>query len=449
MHDNPTVDQDLRKVPAVDHDQWRSPTERSSARRVLLGATAGHIIEHYDYNTFGVMIVFVAPLFFPNQAPAVGILYTLAIFAVPFVFRPLGGIVFGLIGDRLGRKRSLIFTVTLMGIGSGVIGLLPTYSAAGYWAAVLLVALRLLQTLSAGGETGGTTTYVVESAPPRRRGWFGGILGVGPIAGLGIASSMVLILTSSFSSQQISAWAWRIPFLLALPLAGVALYIRVRLDESPEFERARSAGAIVRRPVRRAFSHERRAVLQVFGLCLVQSVGGYLVTSYAITYLTTQAGYSRHSAAMLTTCTIVLGLIYIPLVGKLSDRIGRKPITAAAHVGFIVLTVPMFLVLTGSGDNFGLALVAYVLLTAPTYLLFGVGFTMYAELFTASVRFTGMSLGFNAAVILGGLAPFLSSLLIRVTGSALVPGYMVMAAGLVSLLVLRTTRETGKTGLAA
>lgn len=439
MQQNQTADEGLRQVSSA----------RASARRVLVGATAGHVVEHYDYNTFGVMTVFLAPLFFPKQSPTVGILYTLAIFAIPFVFRPLGGILFGLIGDRLGRRRSLILSVTLMGLGSGLIGVLPTYGNVGYWAALLLVVLRLLQTLSAGGETGGTTTYVVESAPAGRRGWFGGILGVGPIAGLGLASTIILVMTSTLSSQQISGWAWRIPFLLALPLAGIALYIRLRLEESPAFERARASDTLVRRPVRHSLTHEWRGVAQVFGLCVVQSVGGYLVTSYAITYLTTQAGFSKQSAAILTTTTIVIGLIYIPLIGKLADRVGRKPITAVAHIGFIVLTVPMFLVLTESAGNLGLALVAYLLLTAPTYLLFGVGFTMYAELFPASVRFTAMSLGFNAAVILGGVAPFLSSFLIRLTGSALVPGFMVMVAGVISLLVLRTTRETGKSELAA
>ncbi|RYE41809.1 MAG: MFS transporter [Hyphomicrobiales bacterium] len=426
-----------------DHD----PGDPRLRRRALIAATSGTIIEFYDYQLFAVMTVVIAPLFFATQSSTAAILSTLALFAVPFLARPFGGIVFGTIGDRYGRRKSLVLTIGLMGLGSGLIGALPTYATIGNWAPALLFLLRLVQSASAGGEVSGATSYVVESAPAHRRGFYGGILGIGGIAGLGLASATVLLLNTVLTSEQISSWAWRLPFLLTLGLTVVSLYIRLALEDTPAFVRAQARKSVSSSPVKLALTRDRANVLRVFGAAAVQSVGGYLTTVFAITYLIANLGYSTRFAATLSTVALLFGIAVSPLAGALSDRIGRKPVVAAAQISFVTLTWPLLWVLSVASEHPPVALIAFVLLTLPAYVLSGVAWTLYAEVFPTNVRNSGMAIGFNAAVMLGGASPFLASLLIDVTGYPLAPAFMVSLIGVVSLLVLRTMRETGKSAL--
>lgn len=424
------------------HHSPESDTAAQSPARVTVAATAGHIIEFYDYSVYGVLAVVLAPLFFSTVSPAAALLATFAVFGVPFLARPFGALLFGHLGDRLGRKQVLVITVMLMGLGTGLIGVLPTYDTAGVLAPILLVALRLIQGLSAGGEVGGVTTFVVESAGRKRRGLFGGFLGIGTPVGVALAAGVVLLLNTVLSEDQVMEWGWRVPFLLAIPLASIALYLRWRIEDSPIFQQARTTEQLSDQPVVQSLKQNRRVILLVAGVAIAQTVGGYLTTVYAVTYMSTYLGYSLALASGLASFGLLGVAWLIPLVGALSDRVGRKPILYLALAGYIVLPLPALLLM--GLDNIGLAVVAFLLLYSPTLLMNAVAYTMYPELFPTATRYSGVSIAYTAGVVIGGTAPFLATALIGLTGNILMPAVLVVVAAVIGLPCLKKLDETSQ-----
>lgn len=432
-------------------DQFNAPARSQQLtgkdrHRTLTALTLGHSIEYFDFGVYAYMATTLAVLFFPSESTLASLLAVFAVFAVPFLARPLGGIIFGHLGDRVGRRKVLVITITMMGAGAGLIGVLPTFDSIGFWAPVLLVLLRVVHGLSIGGEVTGAITYVVESAPEGRRGLYGSIAASGTVIGATAAAGTALLLSTAFSQEEILAWAWRLPFLAAIPLTGTALYLRWKIQDSPAFVHASRNGETVENPLGTAIKHAGGTVFKLFVLSAAMVIGAYLSMVYVITHLIANLGYTPMVASSVTSFGLIVLVLFFPLVGMLSDRVGRKPVLCAGLVGFVVLSIPALL-LMGTG-GFTLAFIGFLILNIPTLLLQSTNYTFMAELFPVGVRFSGMALAFNAGSVVGGLAPLLATLLIGITSNNLVPGFICMIAAVFGLLALRGLKETARSKLA-
>lgn len=415
---------------------------RIARRRALLGASVGNFVEWFDYSTYGYLAATIGQVFFAFESSAAALAASFATFGVAFVARPLGGLFFGSLGDRLGRRQTLAAVILLISASTTLIGLLPGYATVGVAAPVGLVVLRLLQGFSAGGEFGGASTYLVEQTEPRRRGFMVSWLQVSTLGGLLLGSLTALTITSALTPAELLAWGWRIPFLVAAPLGLVGLYIRLRLTETPVFTRLVETGQTSAKPLRETLRSNRRSLLTVGLLVVVHNSGNYLVYTYFLTYLHEQMKLTQSAATMATAVTLVVGMVAIPTFGHCSDRFGRKPVLIAATVGMILFSYPLFL-LTGQGT--GWAVLAQVVLGVFVAMYIGVSITLYAELFPARLRYGGFSMAYNVSTALfGGAAPFYAVLLITVTGSRLAPALYLIGAAVVSLAALFTVREPAR-----
>lgn len=417
-----------------------------SARRVAVAAGVGTVIEYYDFSVYGYLAVTISPLFFPNHSPVAALLSTLAIFATAFVVRPLGGIFFGRLGDRLGRRKLLLVTVLTMGVASTVTGLLPTYSSVGLLAPALLLLARLGQGFSAGGEVGGAATYIAECAPERKRGLYGACTPIGAATGFASAAACAGIVSGLLTDAQLSAWGWRIPFLVALPLGVFCLYIRLRLEDSPAFEALVENADVARTPIKDLLRTELPSVVRVAGLGTAQNAGAFISLTYMNIYLSNVLGYDASHTYWLTVAGAVFAAALMPLAGGLSDHTGRRRMLTIGLLAYVVVPVPA-MALMGL-DNFLLAGVAMLLLFLPFAVVQATGYPTYAELFSARVRYSGVALGFNIGALLGGgFAPYIATALVDATGNRLAPAGFLIVAALVGLLSMVRLEETAKAEL--
>lgn len=416
-----------------------------SPARVAVAASIGTVVEYYDFSIYGYMAVAVGPLFFPSEDPVISLLSSLAAFGVSFVVRPLGGLVFGSLGDRIGRKAILATTILMMGIASAAVGLLPTYATIGVFAPILLVFLRLVQGFSAGGEVGGAATYIAETAPRNRRGFFGSATPIG--SALGFASAATLAgLMNTFFPDAMASWAWRIPFLVALPLALIGLYVRLRLEDSPEFEKLEDSQDVARTPLRTLLRHYWKPVLRVSALGLAQNAGAFISLTYMSIYLSENLGYEADTALWLIVMGAVAAAIFMPLAGAGSDRTGRRPLLWVALIGYVVVPIPAMLIMATS--NLPLAVVGMLLLFVPYVFMQAIGYPSYAEMFPARYRYSGVSTGFNiGALIGGGFSPFIATALVDATGNQLMPAVLLIVAAGIGMLGLIGARETSNAEL--
>jgi MHS family proline/betaine transporter-like MFS transporter len=420
--------------------------EESSIRRAIVGASVGNLVEWFDFAVYGYLAVTLGAVFFPSDDPTISLLSSFAVFGVAFVMRPLGGFFFGPLGDRIGRQRTLATVIILMSVSTFAIAFLPGYATIGIWAPILLVLARLLQGFSAGGEFGGASTFLAEYSPDDRRGFLVSWLEFSTLIGFILGSASVLFLSSVLSEDALASWGWRIPFLLAGPLGLIGLYIRLRLEDTPEFRALESAGEVSRSPFRETLTQNWQPILQVGGLVIIQNAGFYIVLTYMQTYITEQLGFSTTSASLSTVLTLLVGMALIPPLGALSDRVGRKPVLMASCVGFAVLTYPLFLLL--NAGSLALAIVAHVALGALLAVYLSTTIAALTELFPTRVRYGGFSIGYNVSVaIFGGAAPFLATYLISATGNPLSPGFYLIAAAVATGLTLLTIKETARTPL--
>ena len=408
-------------------------------RRAVLATSIGNCLEWFDFAVYGYMAVVLGTLFFPTDDPASSLLLSFAAFGAAFVVRPLGGLFFGPLGDRIGRRGVLCVIILTMSAATFCVGLLPTYATVGVLAPVLLVALRLVQGFTAGGEVTGATAFIAEYSPDRTRGavtsWiqFSATLGFF----LGLAAPTVLNLL--LDAEQIAAWGWRLPFLIAGPLGVIGLYIRLRLDETPRFEELARTGRVVRHPIREAVVKGWREVLLAGGIGIVVHLGYFLALVYMPTYLTNVLGFTPLTGFLATTTVVLFNVVVIPISGRLSDRWGRKPIMMAAGIGFVVATVPVFL-LIGHGGVATFVGLAVLGLLHGTYL--GAVAAAFAEIFATSVRFGGFSIGHNvSAAIFGGGTPLLATYLGSLLGTTLMPAYLIVAGSLLGLVAVAYYRE--------
>jgi MHS family proline/betaine transporter-like MFS transporter len=411
-------------------------------RKVVYAAAFGTVIEYFDYTAYAFLATTLAAVFFPSSNATAALLYTLGVFGVAFVVRPIGGIVIGHLGDRYGRKPALAVSVLGMAFATALIGFLPSYKAIGLGAPLLLLLLRCIQGLSAGGELGGAAAYVAEASPDHRRGFLTSTTQVGTLVGTMLGSLAVALLRGCLTPDQLLDWGWRLPFLLSLPIGIIGFMVRRRMDESRQFEQIESAGQVEKAPALAVLRTHPRAVLSVFGLSLVSFAAYYLIFTYLATYFERQAIMPAGLAVWSSTATLLLAAIAIPFWGKLTDRVGRRPLLIGVCVGNLLLAYPMFMLMKVSP---GAAFVAQCVLGQLEAAYLGVILSAYCEMFPARVRASGFSLGYNfAAILAGGSAPYLATWLIGATGQSYAPAWMLMGTAVVSLLTALTVRETAR-----
>ncbi|WP_324643916.1 MFS transporter [Pseudarthrobacter sp. LT1] len=421
-------------------------------KKALGGTIVGNTMEWYDVGVFGYLITTMGPVFLPESDPTTQTLFLLGTFAATFIARPLGGVIFGWLGDKMGRQKILATTLMIMAASTFAVGLLPGYAQIGLWAAALLVLLKVIQGFSTGGEYAGATTFVSEYAADKRRGFFASFLDLGSYLGFAIGAALVSVLQLTLGQGTMEDWGWRIPFLVAGPLGLIAVYFRSKIEESPQFqatldaqeENAKNASAgdaaTAKGPVGIVKAYWRPIIVAMV-VVAAANTAGYALTSYMPTYLTDSKGYDEVHGTLLTIPVLVVMSLCIPLTGKLSDRIGRRPVLWIGAVSTIVLAIPAFM-LIGIGQIWstlaGLALIAFPV----TFYVANLASALPAQ-FPTSSRYGAMGIAYNFAVaIFGGTTPFIVAALIGATGNDMMPAYYLMATSLVGAVAIYFLKES-------
>ena len=425
-------------------------TDDASVKRAVKATMLGNAMEWFDFGVYAYLATTIGKVFFPEASGSAQLLSTFAIFAAAFIVRPLGGLFFGPLGDRIGRKKVLATTIILMAGSTFAIGLVPSYESIGMAAPVLLVLLRLLQGFSTGGEYGGASTFVAEYAPDKRRGFFASFLEFGTLAGYVAAAGIVTIIQTVVSPEELLQWGWRIPFLLAGPLGLIGLYLRLRLEETPAFQQMEQAeerslaDESTGKKLRETLVENWRPLVLCIVLVATYNIAHYGLLSYMPTYLTNTLGYDESHGLVLMIVVMLVMMVGISYVGKFSDRVGRKPLLLSGFIGFFVLSLPAYL-LIGVG-NYVTVFLGLAILGGLLLLFVGVFPSVLPALFPTGIRYGGLAIGYNLAVsIFGGTTPLVLTALESSTGSNLVaPMYMMIAAvigGIAVLMIPETARK--------
>jgi MHS family proline/betaine transporter-like MFS transporter len=399
---------------------------------VVAGAI-GNLLEWYDFGLFGYFAPIISRLFFPAEEKLAALLGTFGVFAVGFLMRPLGGVVFGYIGDRWGRKRALEWSVALMAVPTTLLGLLPTYAQIGLAAPVLLTVIRILQGLSVGGEYIGSMSFLAEHADRHRRAFFGSWSGLSVVVGSLLGSGVAALLTGLLSDAQMAAWGWRLPFLVSVGIGGLGLWLRLGVAESPTFSKAREAGNLARNPIWEALRHDRGRIAITLGLTVFLAVGYYLPFVWLPTWFAHINQPALAEPWALTANSIALGALMVltPLMGIISDRIGRKPMILAACAWVAVLTYPVFLLMRDG--TFACAVGAGLVFAFSSSLFGGCMAATFVELFPTRTRYSGVAIGYNTGqAVFGGTAPLVATELVRLTGDSLSPAFYLSACAVVA-----------------
>jgi MHS family proline/betaine transporter-like MFS transporter len=391
----------------------------ATRRRVIAASFVGNFVEWFDYAVYGYLAATIATVFFPDSDRTTGLLLTFAVFAISFFVRPLGGLVWGSLGDRLGRRTALSYSILVMSAATFCIALLPSYAAVGLLSPVLLLVVRVVQGFSASGEYAGASSFLVEYAPRGRRGIYAAVVPASTAAGLLFGSLIAAGLTGLLSDPQMHSFGWRLPFLLAAPMGLVGRYIRYRLEDTPAFLALEQDDEVARTPALEMFRVHRKALLLALGAALLNAVAFYVLLSYMPTYLSEELGFGQTESFLATTVSLATYIGFIFLTGLASDRVGRRTMLLAASVMFVVFTVPAFALLDRAG--------------------------FLAEIFPTKVRYSGFAVSFNVAnAVFGGTAPFVATLLISSTGSHIAPAWYLVAAAAVSGLAVLMSPETSR-----
>ncbi|MER6347323.1 glycine betaine/L-proline transporter ProP [Streptomyces sp. NPDC001595] len=433
-------------------------TDEAAVKRATKAAALGNAMEWYDFGIYSYLAATIGKVFFPSGNDTAQLLSSFATFAVAFLVRPVGGMVFGPLGDKLGRKRILSITMIMMAVGTFAIGVIPPHSAIGLWAPALLIFFRMVQGFSTGGEYGGASTFIAEYAPDKRRGFFGSFLEFGTLAGYIGASGLVVILTSVLSEQQMLDWGWRVPFLVAAPLGLIGLYLRLRLEETPAFQKleggtvktaeaadAMEASAAV--GLGRIFTRHWRPLLLCVALVAAYNTCDYMLLSYMPTYLSDELGYGTTHGLLILLIVMILQMCVITQVGRLSDRFGRKPLLMSGMLGFLFLSVPSFLLIRQ--DDVVLITVGLLLLGLSLVPLLGTMSSALPAIFPTQVRYGSLSVSYNLATsIFGGTTPLVITALISAFDTNLMPAYYATAAAVVGVVAVLCMKETANKPLA-
>ncbi|HET9874903.1 MAG TPA: MFS transporter [Mycobacterium sp.] len=417
-----------------------APERKRVLRKAIVASAIGNATEWYDYGVYAVVATYLTGAFFPETLGNVG---TMLGFAVSFVLRPLGGMIWGPIGDRVGRKPVLAATILLIAVATTLIGILPTYATAGWWAPALLIALRVVQGFSTGGEYGGAATFMAEYAPDDQRGKYGSFLEFGALGGFVFGSAIVLALETTLTHEQMAAWGWRIPFLVALPLGLVGLLLRSRMDETPVFKECAACEVITGSAWNRLvdlLSNYTRPIAVMFTMVVALNLIDYTLVTYQPTYLHATIGLSERSRTTVVLIGELVMMACIPFAGAWSDRIGRKPLWRGSLLGLSVLALPMYWLM---GQGFGWALVGFVVLGLLFAAPLATVSATFPAMFPTQVRYAGFAISYNVAVALfGGTAPVVADTVIETTGWRLFPAAYLILGAVIGLATLRFLPET-------
>ncbi|HCF2929421.1 MFS transporter [Pseudomonas luteola] len=410
----------------------QQPVAPEQLKRVVWAASIGNFVEWFDFALYGFLATTIAQLFFPSGDSTTALLKTFAVFAVAFAFRPLGGLVFGMLGDHFGRRRVLSITILLMAAATTLIGLLPTYASIGLAAPLLLTLIRCVQGFSAGGEYAGACIYLIEHAPAGQRARYGSAALVSTFASFAAAAIVTYALNRWLTAEQMATFGWRLPFLIAAPLGLVGLYLRWRLDETPAFKALASAERAVHAPLGQTLREQGGAMCCLAAFISLTALSFYMCTTYFVTYLQLQGGQPQPTALLISLLTLLFAAACCPFAGRFSDRVGRRPtmVTAAA---WLVLTIYPAFLLARSG-LFYPALAGAFLLAIGAVLCGVVTAVLLSEVFPTRSRYTASAITYNMAYTLfGGTAPLIATWLIERSGDPLSPAYYLAGIALFAL----------------
>lgn len=416
--------------------------DKKKMNRVLVASLVGSSIEWFDYFLYGTVAALVFnQIFFVTEDPAIGTILAYASFALAFFIRPFGGIIFSHIGDRIGRKKTLVLTLSIMGIATFGMGLLPTYQAIGIWAPILLITLRLIQGLGIGGEWGGALLLAVEYAPAEKRGLYGSIPQMGITIGM-LLGTVALSIMTLLPEDSFMTWGWRVPFILSALLVVFGLWVRKGIDETPSFKNVQEKGEIPKIPLVTTLKTHWREVLIAIGAKVVETAPFYIFSTFVVSYATTNLGFSRTETLTAVMIGTIVTTILIPIMGALSDRVGRKPLYVFGTIAMALYAFPYFwLVNQGSVVLLVLATVLGLgVIWAPITAVLG---TMFSEIFSAEVRYTGISLGYQiGAAIAGGTAPLIAASLLLTFNNSYIPvALYIIFTAVVSLLAIWSVKD--------
>jgi MHS family proline/betaine transporter-like MFS transporter len=429
----------LDDITVVDH---------SLLKRAVGAMALGNAMEWFDFGVYSYIAVTLGKVFFPSSSPSAQLIATFGTFAAAFLVRPIGGMVFGPLGDRIGRQRVLAMTMIMMAAGTFAIGLIPNYASIGILAPALLLLARLVQGFSTGGEYGGAATFIAEFSTDKRRGFMGSFLEFGTLIGYVLGAGTVALLTATLPTDALLSWGWRVPFLIAGPLGLVGLYIRMKLEETPAFKKqaeAREAEdrARPKQSFRQLLAQQWKPLLLCVGLVLIFNVTDYMALSYLPSYLSATLHFNETHGLLLVLLVMVLMMPMTLAAGRLSDAIGRKPVMLLGCVGLFALSIPALLLIRMGTvlPVFAGLMILGVLLSCFT----GVMPSALPALFPTRIRYGALAIGFNISVSLfGGTTPLVTAWLVDHTGNLMMPAYYLMAASVIGIVSVLALRETAR-----
>ena len=427
----------------------RSPTADAAdeappgvLKKAIAASAIGNATEWFDYGLYAYGVTYISAAIFPGDTTE-ATLFALMTFAVSFLVRPLGGFVWGPLGDRLGRRQILAITIVLMASATFCVGLVPTYDMIGFWAPVLMIGLRMIQGFSTGGEYGGAATFMAEYAPPRRRGFMGSFLEFGTLAGFSAGALLMLGFSLVLNDDQMGSWGWRIPFLIAAPLGIVGIYLRTKLEDTPVFKELEEQGkeeANIGSEFKDLITRYWSPILKLGGLVVALNVVNYTLLSYMPTYLEQGIGLSTDMSLVVPIIGMLAMMVFVPFAGRLSDRVGRKPLWWVSLIGLFIMVVPMFMLMSTGvvGAIIGFAVLG--LLYVPQLATIS---AMFPAMFPTQVRFAGFAIAYNVSTsIFGGTAPAVNEWLVAESGNNLWPAFYMMIAVVVGAIALLKVPET-------
>lgn len=418
-------------------------------KKAITAAALGNAMEWFDFGVYGFVAYALGKVFFPDASPSVQMIAALATFSVPFLIRPLGGVFFGALGDRIGRQKVLSITIIIMAVSTFCIGLIPGYATIGIWAPILLLIIKMAQGFSVGGEYSGAAIFIAEYSPDRKRGFMGSWLDFGSIAGFVMGAGVVVLISSIIGQEKFLDWGWRIPFFIAAPLGIIGLYLRHALEETPAFQKhveslEQDAKNVLNTPPKVSFKEiaktQWKPLLVCIGLVIVTNVTYYMLLTYMPSYLSYSLGYSEDHGVLIII-VVMIGMLFVqPIIGLVSDRIGRRPFVIAGSLGLLVLAIPCFKLI--NSDIVGLIFLGLLLLAVILNCFTGVMASTLPAIFPTHIRYSALAISFNISILIAGLTPTITASLVEYSHNIMMPAYYLMLVAVVGLATGILMKET-------
>jgi len=413
--------------------------------RVIVSCMIGNALEWYEFTLYGYFATIIGRLFFPSDDPIASLIAAFAVFAAGFIMRPLGAIIFGHIGDKVGRKKALVISIYLMAIPTTLIGIMPTYEQIGWIASFMLMTIRLLQGISMGGEFTGSMIFIIEHSPKKGRGYAGSFASLSLAIGIILGSATATTISHIFTEEQIYAWAWRIPFLLSIFGAIIGGVMRSTLKDPEIFRKEKSEHHLPKMPVIELFKNHYKTLTHAIGIELILAIAFYIINIFYISYMKEFTNISDNNALLIAMFGTILYAITIPLAGALSDKVGRKAVMMPAMIGFLICAYPLLTLMHASTEGAIMGQLAGAILLG---ILFGPLPAMLVEMFPLKVRYSGLSMAHSLSMsIFGGTAPLLMTYTLNVSGDVMMPAYYLMFAALVSCISIFFMKDRSKNSL--